>query len=182
MYKILSIILSLFILPIFFTLFAFLLISVILFIYITHPRNTYPIVAPLGARLAMLSGLQYFSVRGAPPPKKDGPYLFMFNHESMFDVLMLAGGIPYYINAIGWEGIFKIPLFGKVTIENKRASPSISVADRFPEYSTPVTISKLTLLATGGLFKGSRTVILMIASFEFNAPSETLKLKLSSPK
>ena len=112
MYKILSIILSLFILPIFFTLFAFLLISVILFSYITHPRNTYPIVAPLGARLAMLSGLQYFSVRGAPPPKKDGPYLFMFNHESMFDVLMLAGGIPYYINAIGWEGIFKIPLFG----------------------------------------------------------------------
>ena len=36
----------------------------------------------------------------------------MFNHESMFDVLMLAGGIPYYINAIGWEGVFKIPLFG----------------------------------------------------------------------
>ena len=60
----------------------------------------------------MLSGLQYFSVRGSPPPKKDGPYLFMFNHESMFDVLMLAGGIPYYINAIGWEGVFKIPLFG----------------------------------------------------------------------
>jgi 1-acyl-sn-glycerol-3-phosphate acyltransferase len=112
MRKILSIILSLFIIPIFFTLFAFLLINVILFSYITHPRNTYSILAPLGARLIMLSGLQYFTVRGTAPPKKDGPYLFMFNHESMFDVLMLAGGIPYYINAIGWEGIFKIPLFG----------------------------------------------------------------------
>jgi 1-acyl-sn-glycerol-3-phosphate acyltransferase len=36
----------------------------------------------------------------------------MFNHESMFDVFMLGGSIPYYVNAIGWEGIFKWPLFG----------------------------------------------------------------------
>jgi len=112
MYKILNIILSIFVIPIFFTFFALLLIGVILFSYVTHPRNTYPFLAPLGAKLIMLSGLQHFTVKGKAPQKKDGPYLFMFNHESMFDVLMLAGGIPYYINAIGWEGIFKIPLFG----------------------------------------------------------------------
>tara|TARA_B110000495_G_scaffold192291_1_gene196282 strand:- start:1931 stop:2497 length:567 start_codon:yes stop_codon:yes gene_type:complete len=60
----------------------------------------------------MISGLQYFTVKGKVPPKKNGPYLFMFNHESMFDMLMLGGAIPYYANAVGWEGIFKIPLFG----------------------------------------------------------------------
>ena len=105
-------ILSFFILLIFFPLFALLLILVIVFSYITHPKNTYPIFVPIGARLIMLSGLQLFSVKGKIPPKEDGPYLFMFNHESMFDVLMLGGAIPYYINAVGWEGIFKIPLFG----------------------------------------------------------------------
>ena len=112
MINILTKILSLFILVIFFPLFALMLISVIIFSYITHPKNTYPFLIPIFARVTMLSGLQWFSVKGKVPPKKDGPYLFMFNHESMFDVLMLAGGIPYYINAIGWEGVFKIPLFG----------------------------------------------------------------------
>ena len=112
MYKIISIILSIFIIPVFFSLFALLLICIIISSYITHPRNTYHILAPISCRLIMLSGLQYFSVKGKAPPKENGPYIFMFNHESMFDVLMLAGGIPYYINAIGWEGVFKIPLFG----------------------------------------------------------------------
>ena len=112
MINILTKILSLFILVIFFPLFALMLISVIIFSYITHPKNTYPFLIPISARAIMLSGLQWFSVKGKVPPKKDGPYLFMFNHESMFDVLMLAGAIPYYINAIGWEGVFKIPLFG----------------------------------------------------------------------
>ena len=112
MINILTQILSFFILVIFFPLFALMLISVIIFSYITHPKNTYPFLVPISARVIMLSGLQWFSVKGKVPPKKDGPYLFMFNHESMFDVLMLAGGIPYYINAIGWEGVFKIPLFG----------------------------------------------------------------------
>ena len=112
MINILTRILSFFILVIFFPLFALMLISVIIFSYITHPKNTYPFLIPVSARVIMLSGLQWFSVKGKVPPKKDGPYLFMFNHESMFDVLMLAGAIPYYINAIGWEGVFKIPLFG----------------------------------------------------------------------
>ena len=112
MINILTKILSFFILVIFFPLFALMLISVIIFSYITHPKNTYPFLIPISARAIMLSGLQWFSVKGKVPPKKDGPYLFMFNHESMFDVLMLAGAIPYYINAIGWEGVFKIPLFG----------------------------------------------------------------------
>jgi len=105
-------ILSCFILLIFFPLFALLMLLVIVLSYIMHPKYTYYPLVPLGARLTMISGLQYFTVKGKVPPKKDGPYLFMFNHESMFDVLMLAGAIPYYINAIGWEGIFKIPLFG----------------------------------------------------------------------
>ena len=124
MLNILTKIRSFFIILIFFPLFALLLMFVIVFSYITHPKNTYPLFVPLGARVAMIGGLQYFTVKGKVPPKKNGPYLFMFNHESMFDVLMLAGAIPYYINAIGWEGIFKIPLFGYM-------------AKRYGAYSVP---------------------------------------------
>ena len=36
----------------------------------------------------------------------------MFKHESMFDDFMLGSSIPYYVNAVGWEGIFKWPLWG----------------------------------------------------------------------
>lgn len=105
-------ILSCCVLLIFFPLFALLMLSVIVLSYIIHPKYTYYPLVPLGARLIMISGLQYFTVKGKVPPKKNGPYLFMFNHESMFDMLMLGGAIPYYANAVGWEGIFKIPLFG----------------------------------------------------------------------
>ena len=60
----------------------------------------------------MLVSFQRFSIKGKVPKKENGPYIFMFNHESMFDVFMLGGSIPYYVNAIGWEGVFKWPLFG----------------------------------------------------------------------
>ena len=75
-------------------------------------RNAYYPLIPLSAKLLMLVSFQSFSVKGQVPKQENGPYIFMFNHESMFDVFMLGGAIPYYINAIGWEGIFKWPLFG----------------------------------------------------------------------
>ena len=80
--------------------------------YITHSRNLYYPLIPLSSRILMFVSFQWFSVKGSAPKKENGPYIFMFNHESMFDVFMLAGSIPYYINAIGWEGIFKWPMFG----------------------------------------------------------------------
>ena len=60
----------------------------------------------------MLISFQWYSVKGKAPKKDKGPYIFMFNHESMFDIFMLGGAIPYYVNAIGWDGLQKWPLFG----------------------------------------------------------------------
>ena len=96
----------------FLPLFALFLIVGISCSYFTHMRNAYYPLIPLSAKLLMLVSFQYFSVKGQVPKKENGPYIFMFNHESMFDVFMLGGAIPYYVNAIGWEGIFKWPLFG----------------------------------------------------------------------
>ena len=96
----------------FLPLFALFLITGIVCSYFTHMRNAYYPLIPFSSRLLMLVSFQRFSVKGQAPKKENGPYIFMFNHESMFDVFMLGGSIPFYINAIGWEGVFKWPLFG----------------------------------------------------------------------
>ena len=96
----------------FLPLFILFLIIGIVCSYFTHMRNIYYFLIPLSSRLLMLVSFQRFSIKGPVPKKENGPYIFMFNHESMFDVFMLGGAIPYYVNAIGWEGIFKWPLFG----------------------------------------------------------------------
>ena len=96
----------------FLPIFVLFLIVGIVCSYFTHMRNAYYPLIPLSAKLLMLVSFQSFSVKGQVPKQENGPYIFMFNHESMFDVFMLGGAIPYYVNAIGWEGIFKWPLFG----------------------------------------------------------------------
>ena len=103
---------SLIVFILFIPLFSLVMIVGILCTYIMHPRNLYYPLIPLSSRILMLVSFQRFSIQGKVPKKENGPYIFMFNHESMFDVFMLGGAIPYYINAIGWEGIFKWPLFG----------------------------------------------------------------------
>ena len=99
------------ILLLFLPIFVVLMIVGIVSSYIMHPRYFYWSMH-LGCKLLLLGGWQYHTVHGQVPPKSKGPYLFMFNHESMFDAFMLGASIPYYINAIGWEGIFEWPLWG----------------------------------------------------------------------
>jgi 1-acyl-sn-glycerol-3-phosphate acyltransferase len=49
------------------------------------------------------------------PPSPDGqPYLYMFNHESMFDQSMIAAFIPHYITAVGAIEQFKYPIWGYI--------------------------------------------------------------------
>ncbi len=93
-------------------LFILTMIIGILLSYITHSRNFYSLFTHNSCKLLMLSCFQRFNVLGNVPKKENGPYIFMFNHASMFDAFMLGGSIPFYINAIGWEGIFKWPLWG----------------------------------------------------------------------
>jgi 1-acyl-sn-glycerol-3-phosphate acyltransferase len=106
--KILSLVVYLFFVPIFFLA---MMLGIVLS-YFAHPRKTYYPLIPLFSRLLIAVSLQKFSVKGEVPPKKDGPFIFMFNHESMYDVFMLGAAIPYYINSVGWEGVFRWPVFG----------------------------------------------------------------------
>ena len=47
-----------------------------------------------------------------PPKKEDGPFLYMFNHVSMFDQFMIGAYVTHYITAVAAIEIFKYPIFG----------------------------------------------------------------------
>ena len=91
--------------------FILMMVAGIVLSYIMHPKYFY-FPMHLGCKALLLGSWQYHTIHGNVPPKNKGPYIFMFNHESMFDAFMLGASIPYYVNAVGWEGIFKWPLWG----------------------------------------------------------------------
>jgi len=47
-----------------------------------------------------------------PPKKSGGPYIYMFNHVSMFDQFMIGAYIPHYITAVAAIEVFKYPIWG----------------------------------------------------------------------
>jgi len=105
-------IISLLVFMLFLPFFTFFMVQFIILSYFIHPRKLYYPIIPITARVMMLISFQWYSIEGKAPKKDQGPYIFMFNHESMFDVFMLGGAIPYYVNAVGWEGLQKWPIFG----------------------------------------------------------------------
>ena len=105
-------VISLIVFMLFLPFFTFFMVQFIILSYFIHPRKLYYPIIPITSRILMLISFQWYSIKGKAPKKDQGPYIFMFNHESMFDVFMLGGAIPYYVNAIGWEGLQKWPIFG----------------------------------------------------------------------
>jgi len=55
---------------------------------------------------------QRIRVRGAFPDTRDGPYLYLFNHCSMLDTLIMIAVIPEFTGALGKAEQFKIPIWG----------------------------------------------------------------------
>lgn len=77
------------------------------------PRRVYWAVRILARTFLFLSG-QILITEGKAPEKKKGPYLYLFNHGSLFDVFMLASGIRHYITSVGKASQFDYPVWGTV--------------------------------------------------------------------
>lgn len=97
--------------PIWFTFFAF---TIFLF-FITFklfPRDTFHyLIRPVCWIYCFLAG-QWLVKENQPPDPKEQPYLYMFNHESMFDQFMIAAYIKHYLTAVGAIEQFRYPLWG----------------------------------------------------------------------
>jgi 1-acyl-sn-glycerol-3-phosphate acyltransferase len=64
------------------------------------PNKLHPLARVL-ARIFMLFGGQWFRVKGIAPDPKNGPYLYMINHASLFDAMMVVASIPHYFTGVG---------------------------------------------------------------------------------
>tara|TARA_A100001011_G_scaffold92650_1_gene97442 strand:- start:49639 stop:50208 length:570 start_codon:yes stop_codon:yes gene_type:complete len=57
---------------------------------------------------------QWLKKENNPPPVNGQPYLYLFNHVSMFDQFMIGAYIGHYITAVGAKEIFQYPIFGQL--------------------------------------------------------------------
>ena len=57
---------------------------------------------------------QWLRKENVPPSKHNGPYLYMFNHVSMFDQFMIGAYIPHYITAVAAIEVLKYPIWGYI--------------------------------------------------------------------
>ena len=90
-------------------LFGALIYSVSIVFLPSH--RLHPLARVLG-RLFMLFGGQWFHVKGTAPDPQNGPYLYMMNHESLFDGFMMLAGIRHYFTGVGAVEQFSYPVWG----------------------------------------------------------------------
>jgi 1-acyl-sn-glycerol-3-phosphate acyltransferase len=87
---------------------AFLLMSMVI------PPSRLHRVGGLTCRLLLLAAGQRIRVSGSFPSPKEGPYIYMFNHASLLDNLVVMSVLPEFTCAIGKREQFKIPIWGAI--------------------------------------------------------------------
>ena len=85
-------------------------------------------------RLALMCGGQRLIVNGRFPDPKEGPFIYVFNHTSMLDTLIMIALLPEHTNAVGKKEQFDVPIWGWI-IKRWGALP-IDRADRAAAIAT----------------------------------------------
>jgi len=82
------------------------------FFILFYPSHKLHPLARILSWLFMFFGGQWFRVRGTAPDPKQGPYLYLMNHESLFDGFMMVAGIRHYFTGVGAVEQFSYPVWG----------------------------------------------------------------------
>ena len=106
-------IISLLIWPLWYLLFVPSLILLFIPIIFLPRKKLYLIVRPVCWIWCLLAG-QWLKKENNPPPLEGQPYLYLFNHVSMFDQFMIGAYVGHYITAIAAKEIFRYPIFGQL--------------------------------------------------------------------
>ena len=87
-------------------------------------------------RVILLFGGQWLKIEGEIPSRDGQPYLYLFNHGSLFDAFMLVAAIPHYITAVGANKQFSWPIwgwivkrYGVIPIKRKKLKEAIHSLD-----------------------------------------------------
>jgi len=81
--------------------------------FFISPKRLHPLARFL-CRAMLLSGGQIIKVEGEIPNPKGGPYLYLFNHQSMLDQFLIASVVKEYISAVGGDFQFSWPIWGRL--------------------------------------------------------------------
>ena len=77
------------------------------------PKKLYSLARVL-SRFMLLGAGQIIKVEGEIPDPKDGPHLYLFNHQSLLDQFLIAGTVKEYMTAVGADYQFSWPIWGRV--------------------------------------------------------------------
>ena len=91
--------------------FATLGVAFISLSFLIHPRFLWRF-ARYTCQVSLLMMGQRLEVHGTFPPRRDGPYIYLFNHTSLIDTFILFAVLPEFTGAVGKAEQFKIPLWG----------------------------------------------------------------------
>lgn len=68
--------------------------------------------ARLWGRVALWANRVKVKVEGMEHLKKEGPYIFMSNHQGSYDIFALLGHLPFQFKWLAKKELFSIPFFG----------------------------------------------------------------------
>ncbi len=97
--------------PIGFVTFVFTVLTLTPLVFIFHPRRVHWAIRFYG-RLMLLSFGVIVKLNGRERLKRDKAYLLLINHESLFDVFLMASLTFRQVTALGAAYQFKLPLWG----------------------------------------------------------------------
>ena len=104
---------SLIIWPIWYAFFIPSLFLLFLLILLIPRKYFHYCIRPICWVYCFLAG-QWLRKINNPPESDGGPYLYMFNHVSMFDQFMIGAYIGHYITAVAAIETFRYPIFGLI--------------------------------------------------------------------
>ena len=63
-------------------------------------------------RICLFFAGQILRIEGSIPEKEKQPYIYMFNHESMFDHFMIVAATSHYLTGVAAEDQYSYPVYG----------------------------------------------------------------------
>ena len=121
--------------PIGFVTFVFTVLTLTPIVFIFHPRNVHWVIRFYG-RLMLLSFGVIAKLNGREKLKRDKAYLLLINHESLFDVFLMAALTFRQGTALGAAYQFKLPLwgimlkrYGIIPLKRSKTSQAISAVE-----------------------------------------------------
>ena len=117
-------------------------------------------------RTCLLSAGQFLKIKGTVPPRDKQPYIYMLNHQSMFDHFMIAGSTSHYLTGVAAEDQYSYPVYGAalrrykaIPIKRKKLKDAIHSLDE----AEKVVLSGTSLLIAP---EGTRTVSGELGTFK----------------